>query len=327
MLDFIPAMQWYYSPEMMKDYNFPADFITDFLKFYKFPLEESYPIYYIAIMFTVARYAFEILLCKPLIAWLKVTDKSDRTKFPESFWKFLVYLVLWAYCCYLLVFSGKYDYFTNPELVWDDWEIGMEIPEQIKWLYFIESGFYLHSVYATIFMDTKRKDFLAMLIHHFLTLALLIVSYGTRYHKVGIVVLFLHDVTDILLEFAKCNIHIKKRNGREYWSNDVMANLCFGMFSIAWYIFRLYWFPLKVLYFSSVVSAHRGYHRGAGLYLFFNGLLFTLLGLDLYWFYFILLFLYKVITGEVTEIKDTRDVEEEEEAAAAAASVEKKKEK
>ena len=56
----------------------------------------------------------------------------------------------------------------------------MDVPEPIKWLYFVQCGFYLHSIYGTIYMDTKRKDFAAMMIHHILTVALIFLSYATR---------------------------------------------------------------------------------------------------------------------------------------------------
>ena len=182
----------------------------------------------------------------------------------------------------------------------------MEIPDEIQWLYFIECGFYFHSVYATIFMDTKRKDFAVMLFHHILTMVLIIVSFATRYnlkfnfnsfhcfisffltfryHKIGILVVFLHDVTDILLEFTKCHVYVKKRNGQFYAYNEHISNIGFVGFTISWFVFRLYWYPMKVLYSSGVVAAHRAYIRGAGLYAFFNLLLWFLLFLDLYWFY------------------------------------------
>jgi len=147
---------------------------------------------------------------------------------------------------------------------------------------------------------------------------------------------FLHDVTDILLEFTKCHVYVKKRNGKFYAYNEHISNIGFVGFTITWFVFRLYWYPLKVLYSSGVVAAHRAYMRGAGLYAFFNSLLWFLLFLDLYWFYvnsfnlnknfslytlylyfilfnkFILLFLYKVATGQLKEINDTRDLEEDE---------------
>jgi ceramide synthetase len=56
----------------------------------------------------------------------------------------------------------------------------MYVPFDIKLMYFVQCGFYLHSVYGTLYMDYKRKDFYAMLIHHVLTMALIFVSYATR---------------------------------------------------------------------------------------------------------------------------------------------------
>jgi len=117
---------------------------------------------------------------KPLVAWLNVDKISDRTKFSESFWKTIVYAILWTYVADLLIFSGKYDYFIHPENIWDDWTLGMPIPDDITLIYFVECGFYLHSIYGTIYMDEKRKDFFVMLLHHVLTMTLIIVSYATR---------------------------------------------------------------------------------------------------------------------------------------------------
>ena len=56
----------------------------------------------------------------------------------------------------------------------------LHIPAEIKWLYLTQCGFYFHSIYATLFMDAKRKDFVAMLFHHILTLLLLILSYSLK---------------------------------------------------------------------------------------------------------------------------------------------------
>jgi hypothetical protein len=61
-----------------------------------------------------------------------------------------------------------------------DWSSGMYVPFDIKLMYFVQCGFYLHSIYGTLYMDYKRKDFYAMLIHHVLTMTLIFVSYATR---------------------------------------------------------------------------------------------------------------------------------------------------
>lgn len=264
-------------------------------------------------MFTVVRHLFELYICKALINWLNLDKESDRSKFPESFWKLTAYSCLWSYCSYLLVFSGEYDYFTHSYDIWNDWSLNMNVPDAIKWLYFIECGFYLHSIYATLYMDAKRKDFLVMLFHHFLTLALIIVSYATRYHKIGILVVFVHDATDIILEFTKCNVYMKYRNKKYHPINETISNVGFGFFAVGWFVFRLYWFPLKILYSTSVVSVYTAVDRGAGLYGFFNVLLWFLLGLDLYWFQIIVAFMIKVAMGQIDSFEDTRETELEQE--------------
>lgn len=130
----------------------------------------------------------------------------------------------------------------------------MPVPYDVKFLYFIECGFYLHSIYATVYMDAVRKDFVVMLIHHVLTITLISISYATRlhrhnsltvyyiysvfissrYHKIGVLVIFVHDVTDILLEFTKCNVYLKNRGGKFYPFHEHLSNIGFATFAFAW---------------------------------------------------------------------------------------------
>jgi len=73
--------------------------------------------------------------------------------------------------------TQNFSYIKNPNL---DWSPGMNVPFDIRLMYFVQCGFYLHSVYGTLYMDYKRKDFFAMLLHHVLTMVLIFVSYATR---------------------------------------------------------------------------------------------------------------------------------------------------
>lgn len=301
------AIQWHYRPENWGDYEFPRDFYKDVRHYFNAPIEDIFPVLYIALAFTLTRYAFNAFISNPVVNWLRLNKESDRPKFHESFWKFLVYSATWSACCYLLLLSGKYTYFTEPWTLWDDWAIDMVVPDDIKILYYIECGFYVHSIYATLYMDAVRKDFFAMLVHHVLTVSLLTFSYCTKYHKTGILVLFCHDVSDVMLEFTKLNVYLKNRNGKYYPFHEYISNIGFVGFALVWFVFRLYWFPLRILYTSSVISTHVAAYRGAGLYLFFNSMMWILLVLDIYWFYFIMLFLYKVATGQLKEIEDTRE--------------------
>jgi hypothetical protein len=110
---------WYYRADNWRNYSFPGGFFDDMRKYYHFSFVEAMPIFYWSIIFTVFRYAFERLICRPLVNYMNVDKKSDREKFPESFWKFFSYSFFWGYCCYLLILSGRYDYFTDPFTLWD----------------------------------------------------------------------------------------------------------------------------------------------------------------------------------------------------------------
>ena len=58
-----------------------------------------------------------------------------------------------------------------------------------------------------------------------------------RYHKVGLLVLFVHDITDIWLELAKALHYLSVRKGkRECPRWETAANASFVMFVLCWYV-------------------------------------------------------------------------------------------
>ncbi len=61
--DMYKAIRWHYRAENWNNYTFPQGFIDDFNKYYNFPLVESIPILVIGVVFTFARYFFNIFIC------------------------------------------------------------------------------------------------------------------------------------------------------------------------------------------------------------------------------------------------------------------------
>lgn len=57
-------VKWYYRFEKWKNYSFPHDLVADLTDNYNFPLHEAYPIFYVAILFTIVRYIFEFFFGK-----------------------------------------------------------------------------------------------------------------------------------------------------------------------------------------------------------------------------------------------------------------------
>ncbi|XP_051929647.1 ceramide synthase 1 [Hippocampus zosterae] len=264
--------------------------------------------FFCAFLWTQIRRGLTESLFEPLAQWCRLLPK-DAAKMPESAWKLVFYTMSWCYSTYLLFFTS-YPFFHNPPSVFYNWKSGMPVPIDIAIAYLIQGSFYGHSIYATVYMDAWRKDSAVMVVHHIITLALISFSYAFRYHNVGILVLFLHDINDIQLEFTKLNVYLKSRGGGYFLLNDVLANMGSVSFSITWFWFRLYWFPLKVLYATCVSVPNIPF------YFFFNTLLLALLLMNIYWFLFIVIFVVKVL--KMKEVNDVREYEEEEGAKAAA---------
>ncbi|KAJ8270947.1 hypothetical protein GJAV_G00121050 [Gymnothorax javanicus] len=268
-----------------------------------------------AVMWTLSRRVLTTCIFQPLACWCDLKPRC-AAKMPESSWKLCFYSMSWSYSIYLL-FCSRYSFFQNPPSVFYGWKRGIVVPMDIAVAYLIQGSFYGHSIYATIYMDAWRRDSIVMVIHHVVTLALITFSYAFRYHNVGVLVLFLHDVNDVLLEFTKLNVYFKSRGDRIHLSNSIASTLgCVG-FSVTWFQcsglrfwFRLYWFPLKVLYATCVSSLTLV--PDIPFYFFFNGLLLLLLLMNIYWFLYIVLFVVKVLTGQIAEVNDLREYEDEE---------------
>ncbi|NXN70520.1 CERS1 synthase, partial [Himantopus himantopus] len=209
---------------------------------------------------------------------------KDAAKMPESAWKLLFYTLSWSYGTYLLFFTD-YPFFYDPPSVFYDWKKGMDVPTDIAIAYLLQCSFYGHSIYATAYMDTWRKDSVVMLLHHVVTLTLIAFSYAFR------------------LCWEKLR-WVSRLPRHPRGPLNPPCSLCPGRF---W--FRLYWFPLKVLYatcYSSLQSV-----PNIPFYFFFNALLLVLTLMNIYWFLYIVLFVAKVLMGQMQEVNDVREYDVE----------------
>jgi len=290
------------------NYSIPGSFFDDVLRYSKVKWINVLCVVALALCFTLSRIWLTRRVVLPLCEYLRL-PLSVRDKVPESVWKLIFYSIAWLWSCYVVLISGRYNYFHDPMSCWENFRSDMEVPE-IPWDitigYLIQSSFYLHSIYGTIYMDIWRKDSIVMLVHHFLTLMLIGFSFAFRCHAVGALVLLLHDISDVALEFTKINVYLKYRGGQYRPINDALSTVGFGIFALSWFVFRLYWFPLKVLYVTLYGAAHM-LPVSIPFIPMFNVMLWILLGMNTYWFHFILLCLYKVFTGQM--INDTREFE------------------
>lgn len=162
----------------------------------------------------------------------------------------------------------------------------------------IQLSFYVCSLFWLNFIDIKRKDFYWYLIHHLTTIGLILGANYYSYYDIIYFVLFLHDIADIFLHFAKSINYMKS-------VPQFIKYILFGMFVLSFFSTRIIYFI--IFYIPSMWEKVVGPLEAA----LFLGL--CLLGsIHIFWFYQILRMLYNiVILGEETT-EDVRSDDEEE---------------
>ncbi len=217
--------------------------------------------------------------------WINVC-KSDASrssklkKFNEAGWRFAFYLFIWVFG--LVVLWDK-PWFSDPDHNWIGYPLHFPTPD-VKAYYFLSLGHYVHLMVSQFF-DVKRKDFLEMLIHHVVTIFLIVFSYNANLIRIGTMVLFVHDGSDVLLELAKLFNYSAWRTG---------ADVTFVLFAISFFVFRLVIYPMHVL--NSAMFGSQKYFGTMYLTIFFPALLCMLLVLHVFWFSTIVKMMFQFLT-------------------------------
>ena len=63
--------------------------------------------------------------------------------------------------------------------------------------------------------QVRRRDWLESMIHHVVTVGLLAYSYYVNFTRVGIMIMLVHDISDIFLEISKLSRYAKRQVGRD----------------------------------------------------------------------------------------------------------------
>ncbi|XP_020833857.1 ceramide synthase 4-like [Phascolarctos cinereus] len=231
--------------------------------------------------------------------WFRHRRNQERPllskKFSESCSRFLFYSC--SSFGGLLIFYNK-TWFGQPETVWNGYP-KQPLQPAIYWWYLLELSFYL-SLLLTLSLDVKRKDFKEQVVHHFVTITLILFSYSANFVCIGALVLLLHDVSDIFMEACKMLIYAQWSQAR-----DIM----FILFALVFFISRLILFPIKVLYTTSYTFL-TNYQVFFGYY-FANALLMILQGLNVFWFFLIFRMFYKFLSEGQVKNDVRSDIEEE----------------
>ncbi|EYC10331.1 hypothetical protein Y032_0056g2682 [Ancylostoma ceylanicum] len=229
-------------------------------------------------------------------------------KAPESVWKLSYYGLSWLFSFFVHTCFTDINSFSDPLSMWSEWSEGVSPPihRAVLFIYASQAAFYIHSIYATLYLDMWRKDSWLMFAHHFVALSMLLLSYVDNFTLCGALLLFLQDSSDAMLEMAKIGMYLRRRkNGDYYKLIDIAGSTVFVLFAANWVLCRLYWYPCKLLYATIYGAVYLG-PQDAPFFPVLGVMLIVIYAMNIYWFNFIARMLWRVATtGE--EPEDNRE--------------------
>ena len=238
-------------------------------------------------------------------------------KFCDQSWQLTIHTLMSIAEIYLIFFSndGKNSkWWTNPETCFqpcphDFIDGNAKHSIEMQYFYLFQLAIWVYTAFSCKWLESRRKDYIEMMTHHVATICLVSASFLYEEHNVGLVILFIHDFSDIVLDLMKLCNYLKLEDSHGFY----IVETVFALNIVAvWPYLRLYYFPVNVIWGGSF----NGYAKYCGpveeddfflrveackkLGSCYNGgmLLCLLTCLHLFWYGLMLRILYKIITGK-----------------------------
>jgi len=152
--------------------------------------------------------------------------------------------------------------------------------------YVIALSYHLHSIIDQ-FKYYGKPSFGDMMLHHIITIGLILFSFFNNYVRIGTLVLYLHDISDICGSLSKITLHSKY---------DIITMISYTGLLLSWVYFRLIVYPFQVI--NSALKQVPYPHHEKNKFLIL--LMASLVVLHIYWFItFLLIFINYITTSEL----------------------------
>ncbi|KAJ2850829.1 Sphingosine N-acyltransferase lag1 [Coemansia erecta] len=159
---------------------------------------------------------------------LSLKGSRETRRFSEMAWMLLYITASWTVG--FRVWQNSPYYMTTATLFANYPDDHVLMPYGLKWYYLAQTAFWLSSIY-TIHVEERRKDHYEMLVHHVVTISLVLSSYYFHFTRFGHAFMLVMDLPDIFLSSAKMI---------RYLGKEVLPNILFGLFAVSWVVTKHY---------------------------------------------------------------------------------------
>jgi ceramide synthetase len=181
----------------------------------------------------------------PVASRHPLKSKLTMSKFQDQAWQLVIHSSMSAYEVYLL--QGT-TWWENPQSCFDP--CPSTYPEQqdyswaLKTFYMLQLAIWLWTGFSCKWLEPRRKDYIEMMLHHCFTVGLVLNSLLNNEQPIGLVILFIHDFSDVFCDLLKMTNYMKLEESHGLYITEFFFVLnTFG----TWIYFRLYKFPFSVV--------------------------------------------------------------------------------
>jgi hypothetical protein len=202
------------------------------------------------VIYRIRRFLSETLFSYLADRWN--VPKGERHRFIENAWFSFYYPLMVVFSFYVLWDTPWLWNFNQIYIGFPHEHIMDDINYPLTKIYrFIALAFYSQALFSLIYYDERMKDFGEMVLHHLTTITLMLVSNLTGIHRLGSVVILLHDIGDVFLYNAKM-FHTANIQSA--------ANTSFFLFASSFFILRLVLLPYTVAHYILYPGIIELYH-------------------------------------------------------------------
>lgn len=204
---------------------------------------DSFTMLVMAIIIFIIRKLMYTFVLNPLVLTEKFKNISplSKTRFKENVWFSTYYLFMTIFGYYVLRETSWFVDASFCVLEYPHGHTGFETP-YFRFYMLLGCAFYVQALFTVLFIDEKLSDFAEMVAHHIATIMLITFCLAAHHHRVGSLVLILHDFVDIFLYSAKAMHHIKM---------ETISTMLFVAFTLAFFMMRLLFLPY-IIYMAAM---------------------------------------------------------------------------
>lgn len=187
--------------------------------------------------------------------------KLAMRKFSDQAWQLAIHICMTLYELHLM---KNTTWWQDPSTAWDPCphtfmpnENGVAEnthPLDLKYFYIIQLAIWVWTAFSCTFLESRRKDYLEMMLHHIFTISLVLSSYLYQEYPIGTLILFVHDSSDVVLDLMKMCNYLKLEDMHGFFITEIMfvTNTL-----VTWPYLRMYKFPYYIVY-EGVLLAYGG---------------------------------------------------------------------